>query len=350
MKKYFVFCFVYLVIFVLATPPSAAAFSLATPQPLFSSVVEESEVARVTNYPVWLRPSLEKAGWIKKGQVIDAATALSIEKRLCREFLNRSDQQCGDAGVNYFLMNYLANFSTFDKKSAPDTLLTSETVRSVVRSSLSTVSEGKQMECRYAFMLLMWGSCEVITLSPKGFTGVTKAIATKQVNAAAKTQALVRQLVDTAGKAPAAKRKEYQESLKEELFTMDMEAAQASLKKNKYPETFVGAVAANWWYETLVISARQELGVSSGITKAVVDERQELFKRLLADIERRHLSRANDESYLMRYYMFAKYLRNARASSAGASFSKNPVEEQVLFLDMAIDMATLVDLGAKAKI
>jgi hypothetical protein len=350
MKKYFISCLLSTFIFTAVMPLSAEAFLLSDPQPLFSAVQTESEVARLTNYPVWLRSSLEMAGWIKKGQLIDAKTALSIEKRLCREFLQRSESDCQDTSLNYYVISSLSQFSSLDRKSAPDTLLTNTTIKTAVREQLEELSSRKSVSCPYSLILSLVGTCGATSKGDKAFPGVTKAVATKHVSAATAAYESVRQIISKSNSLSASERKEYLKEFSGDTYTNDLKYAQAALSKKRYTEAFVAGVATVWLYESLAEQVKKELEIQTAPSKELVAEQKKNVYRELESLMLRHGQRGSDSAYLLRYGNFARNLRTVQLTIETESFAKRNLGEQLVTLYIALDMITLVDLGAKARI
>ncbi len=349
MKKHFVSALVVALVLGVVGPIPAAAFSLVDEQPLFSAQQTESGIAQQTKYTTWLRPSLEKAGWIKKGQVIDAKSASAIEVRLCREFLGKSDADCQNSKSTtaYLVINALAYYSSLDKTSAPDSLLTSAAIKKAVASRISQVATTQKSSCNYSFFIILLGVCPALDLGLQGFPGVTKTTAAKYVRNA---ENRYKDLLSQVSSLDSEKRKAYESELAKTNLASDVPRMQSALAKKQYTEAYLAAVTFGWAVESVTIQLQVFLEKRSPVSSAMVAERKKVYERELSRFQQQHLVRGTDDVYLLRYGVYARNLRNLQETINRSSFTLLRTDEQLAMYDFALDIMSLIDMGAKAKI
>lgn len=349
MKKFLLLSLVSVMVFNLSVPGASAFFNLVDEQPLLSSQQTESEIAQLTKYPTWLRPSLEKAGWIKKGQVIDAKTATAIEVRLCREFLGGSDAECRNpqGSASIFIISALAQYTSLDRTTAPDSLLTSAAIKKTVADRITQILSKKQSSCSYSLVASLMGMCMALEAGANGFPGVTKTVATKHVrNAEVRYQELLKAIEKLDKEKLAAYKKELTTSGLEG----DLKLAQTAFTKKRYAEAYTAGLTFGWAMESVTIQLQRYLDKRSPVTAAMVAERKKLYDRELSTLQQRHPLRGGDDAYLLRYGVYARNLRNVQESMNSSSFALLRTDEQMGMYDIALDIISLIDLGAKAKI
>lgn len=348
MKKYFFALAALCLLAVVAFSKPTFAFSIIDAQPLLASVETESELAKYTNYPTWLRPSLEKAGWIKKGQVIDGKTALAIERRLCREVLGATEKVCVDTSVAFWILAALNHYSTIDGKIAPDTLLSSAVVRTAVRNRLQSVSENKQTPCAYSLVATLMSVCEALKSGTQAFPGVTKSNATKQVLAAEAAYNQLRSLA--ADRYDETLQIQYEKELAASGLVSDLDLAKAALKKKRYSEAYVAGLVARWMFESAAQQIQTNFKIKPVATASLVAERKAMYRQQLASFQAKHVKRGDDDAYLLRYAAFTPNLRNVEKVFSSTKFTNYSTDEQLLMYDTAIDLISVIELGSKAKI
>lgn len=350
MKKHYILSgLVAVFILSFAAPVSAATFGLADDQPLFSAVQTDSGVAAFTKYPTWLRSSLEKAGWIKKGKVIDSKTALEIETRLCREFLGGTDAQCRnpESSGALYVVSALAQYASLDRTSAPDTLLTSAAIKQAITSQLALLRDGKLAPCDYSMIPSAMGLCAALAVGTKGFPGVTKVAAAKQVKNAETRYKELAVLIDGMEEEDQVK---YLKELISSGLSQDLKLMQTALAKKKYTEAYLAGFTFGWVMESVTIELQKDLGKRSPVTAAAVAERKKLYEREIASFVQRHQMRGADDAYLLRYGVYARNVRNLQEVLKLPSFNLRQTNEQLGTFDIALDIISMIDLGAKAKI
>ena len=349
MKNIFLVSFVYVLVLGVSLPGVAAAFSLIDEQPLFSAQQTESGLAQFTKYPTWLRPSLEKAGWIKRGQTIDAKTSIEIEVRLCREFAGGTDAECRnpEASAALFVISALSQFTSLDRKTAPDTLLTSPTIKKVVADRIQQVTTKKRTPCTYSLLSALMGVCAAIDLGTQSFPGVTKTTATKYVRSA---EARYQELLSQISQLDREKRAAYEKELASVGLAQDLKSIQTAVTKKKYTEAYLAALTFGWTMESVTIQLQKYLDKRSPVSADMVAERKKLYEREMARFQQQHLVRGNDSAYLLRYSLYARNVRNYQEAIASPSFALLRTDEQLGIYDISLDLMSLIDLGAQAKI